>query len=128
MAGNVRGKQASAIIELLNPANRNYADVAAKCGIAERQLYRWMDDADFQGELAAARKALLERTLDRLAGANVHAVDALLSVLSTQNPAGLRRLAANDILNHHSRLVDLVDLQQRITDMEAVLYEKQSTS
>lgn len=124
MAGNVRGKQASAIIELLNPANRNYADVAAKCGIAERQLYRWLEDDDFRAELAAARKALLERTLDRLAGANVYAVDALLSVLDRSNPAGLRRLAANDILNHHAKLVDLVDLERRLSDMEAALLER----
>lgn len=124
MAGNVRGKQASAIIELLNPVNRNYADVAAKCGVTERQLYRWLEDADFQAELAAARKTLLERTLDRLAGANAYAVDALLSVMSAQNPAGLRRLAANDILNHTTKLVDLVDYERRLSDMEAALYER----
>ena len=124
MSGNVRAKQAIAVTELLNPANRNYTDVAAKVGVNEKQIRRWLSDADFQAELAAARKALLERTLDRLAGANAYAVDALLSVLSTQNPAGLRRLAANDILNHHAKLVDLVDLQQRIADMEQVLYEK----
>lgn len=124
MAGNVRGKQASAIIELLNPVNRNYADVAAKCGVTERQLYRWLEDADFQAELAAARKTLLERTLDRLAGANAYAVDALLSVVSAQNPAGLRRLAANDILNHTTKLVDLVDYERRLSDMEAALYER----
>ena len=124
MAGNVRGKQASAIIELLNPVNRNYADVAAKCGVTERQLYRWLEDADFQAELAAARKTLLERTLGRLAGANAYAVDALLSVMSAQNPAGLRRLAANDILNHTTKLVDLVDYERRLSEMEAELYER----
>ena len=124
MAGNVTAKRAIAITELLNPANRTHADVAAKVGIAERQLYRWMENADFQAELAAARKALLERTLDRLAGANAYAVDALLSVLSTHNPPGLRRLAANDILNHHAKMVDLVDLERRLSDMEAMLIER----
>lgn len=123
MAGNVRAKQASAIIELLNPANRTHADAAAKCGITERQLYRWLDDPTFQQELAQARQALLERTLDRLAGANVYAVDALIETLSKANPAGLRRLAANDIIGHTVKLVDLVDLQQRIADMEAMIID-----
>lgn len=124
MAGNVTAKRAIAITELLNPANRTMGDVAAKCGIAERQLYRWMEKPDFQAELAAARKALLERTLDRLAGSTVHAVDALLSTLDRTNPAGLRRLAANDILGHYGKLVDLVDLQQRISAMEELLLER----
>ncbi len=124
MSANVRARQASAIAELLNPLNRNYADVAAKCGVNERQIRRWLDDADFQQELAQARQALLERTLDRLAGANVYAIDALLETLSKAHPQALRRLAANDILNHHTKLVDLVDLQQRISAMEAALYEK----
>ena len=124
MSGNVRAKWAIAVAELLNPANRNYNDVAAKVGVNEKQIRRWLSDADFQAELAAARRALLERTLDRLAGANVHAVDALLSVLSTQNPAGLRRLAANDILSHTTKLLDLVDLQQRISAMEEMLLER----
>ena len=124
MSGNVRSKWSIAVAELLNPANRNYNDVAAKVGVNEKQIRRWLSDADFQAELAAARRALLERTLDRLAGANVHAVDALLSVLSTQNPAGLRRLAANDILSHTTKLLDLVDLQQRISAMEEMLLER----
>lgn len=124
MSGNVRTKQVIAVTELLNPANRNYTDVAAKVGVNEKQIRRWLSDANFQAELAAARKALLERTLDRLAGANAYAVDALLSVLSAQNPAGLRRLAANDILNHTTKLVDLVDLERRLSDMEAMLIER----
>jgi hypothetical protein len=106
------GKQESLIATLLTEAT--YAAAAAKAGVSESSLYRWLNLPEFRAAYRQARRQLVEAAVGRLQGAAGQAVDTLLAVARNGAKDGDRVRAAVALLDHAFRgLADADDLHGR---------------
>jgi len=103
------------------------AEAAALAGVNPRTLHRWLDTQAFRAGLSAAEGAAINNVSRRLVQLGDKAVDALESVLDNPNQkgAGNKRLAAQAILDNLLKLRELRSIEERIANLEAVIYEKQ---
>jgi hypothetical protein len=108
-------KREQAIAALL--AEPTHAAAAAKAGIAEATLQRWLKRPDFLAAYRQARRRVVETALGRLQQATGKAVDALERNLSCGHAATEVR-AALGILEHSTRATELVDLMERVETLE----------
>jgi hypothetical protein len=72
------GKQEALIAALLTEPT--YAAAAAKAGVSEATLYRWLHLPDFRTAYRQARRELVESAIGRLQAASGQAVETLLTV------------------------------------------------
>jgi hypothetical protein len=84
-----------------------HAAAAAKAGIGEATLRRWMKLPRFSAAYRLARRDLVRGAIERLQASVGHAVDALSSVAQHGNKNSDRVRAAVAILNHAFLAPDL---------------------
>lgn len=78
---------------------RTIREAAEQCGVGESTLRRWLNDSDFRGQYASAKRELLDATKNQLRAAAGEAVGALREVSQDRDaPAGARVGAAKAIL------------------------------
>ncbi len=110
-----------AILALLS--EKSVAKAAAKCGLSERTLHRWLtsDDA-FQADYAAARQAAFEVGIHRVQALTARAVDTLEELLGEKKYPNVRLGAARTVaeigIHQHDaetilRKLDEIETQQR---------------
>jgi molybdenum-dependent DNA-binding transcriptional regulator ModE len=93
---------------------------AASLGLSYVTLWRWMQEKDFQTRLRAARRQAYSQSVARLQQASSAAVTTLLRVMTDQSaPAGSRVRAADCVLDHAARAIELEDIEQRLDDLES---------
>jgi hypothetical protein len=111
----------SAILALLS--ERTVGQAAARCGVGERTLRRWLtEDSEFKAEYEAARSAMFQVGMSRVQALAGRAVETLEDLLGAkQYPAvrlgaartvaeiGMHRYEADTIL----RKVDKIEAMQR---------------
>lgn len=114
-------KQEAAIVALL--AHNTLKDAASACGLSEVTLWRYMQDVEFIAAYRAARRQSVEQATARLQRMMNDAVDALERNLSCENPAVEIR-AAQLVIEQGIRGVELMDLQERVERLEALLAEQ----
>ena len=111
-------KQEQAIAALLSASSiKAAADV---CGMAEVTLWRWLQMPDFQAAYRTARRQVVERAVTELQAACGEAVETLKRNLRCDNPAVEIR-AAQIILEQAVKGVEIMDLQERVERLEALL-------
>lgn len=93
---------------------------AEKAGISESTLLRWMADPSFKARLRDARRQVVEAAIGRLQNATSKAVEALERNLGCGIPA-VEVGAARSILDHAIKAVELVDLAERVEQLEGQL-------
>lgn len=114
----MKAKKEQAIVALIK--HGSVAAAAEACEIGERTLYRWLNEAEFLTAYRAARADLVEAALAELQGDSKAAVDTLRQLLnSTKETIQLR--AAQTIIEHALRAVELASYEQRLTEIEAAL-------
>jgi hypothetical protein len=116
MAGKMNRREQAISALLVEPTVEK---AAAQAGVSYRTLKGWLAQADFQARYRAARAAVLERRVARLLHACGAAVAALERNLSAANPQAANR-AALGIIDRSMRGVELLDLAERITALEAL--------
>ena len=116
-------RQEAAIAALLVEPTR--AAAALKAGIGPATLSRWLREPDFQREYRAARRSLVESAIASLQQAGIEAVEALQRGLKCGNSAVEIR-AAQMILEHGMRGLEVMDLTDRVEELESLLAEMQS--
>ncbi|MET0753089.1 MAG: hypothetical protein ABWZ66_06935 [Pyrinomonadaceae bacterium] len=104
-----------ALTALLSSAS--IAEAAQKCGLTDRTLYRYLDDAEFKKEYRAARRALVENSISQIQSATGEAVETLKKNLHCENPAVEVR-AAQIILDNASKGVEVWDILERLEVLE----------
>lgn len=96
------------------------ADAAAKTGVSEGTLIRWMKDPAFDAAYRQARRAVVERSIGRLSQASGKAVEALQRNLDCGAPPA-EIAAARAILDKAIQGLDLSDLQAKVGKLETLL-------
>ncbi len=110
-------KQEEAIIALLTSRNTEDAAHTAKVGV--RTLYRWLQDPDFDSALRAARRKTFSQSLARLQQMCSAAVTTLGKVMvDPATPPAVKVRAADSILNHSAKAIEIEDLEARIAVLE----------
>ena len=118
-------KQEGAIVALLS--QRNVEDAARVAGITPRTLYRWLKEPDFDAAYRAAKRAAFGQAVARLQqGASAAATTLLKTMIEPSTPASVRVRAAECVLNHAMKAIEIEDIEARVSELEQAVEESKS--
>jgi transposase-like protein len=109
-------KQQRAIIALL--AGGSVKAAARRAGVGYTTLRRWLKEGGFREALRRAGREAMQLALAGVQGAAPDAVRALRRALGDAD-VDVRLRAADKLLGHLPRLAGFVDLEERVTALEA---------
>lgn len=110
-------KKEEAIAALLT--QRNVEDAARAIGIAPNTLLRWMKLPEFQAAYREARRAAFGQAVARLQqGASAAATTLLKTMIEPNTPASVRVRAAECVLNHAMKAIEIEDIEARVSELE----------
>jgi len=113
-------QQNKAIAALLE--NGSVTAAAAAVGCRRGTIYRWMKDPQFSAELRSAELRAIEDLGRGLVGLGDDVRSTFKRAMnSDDSPWSVRVRAANAAAVHILRYKELIDLEQRLTDLEARL-------
>jgi transposase-like protein len=111
-------KKEAAIVALLT--QRNIDEAARAINVATNTLLKWMKLPEFQAAYLEARRAAHAQSIARLQQATSAAVSTLLKVMvDAGTPASTKVRAADSVLNHSAKSIELEDLEVRLAAVEA---------
>jgi hypothetical protein len=117
-AGN-RGKrpqrEEAAIAALLSEST--IALAAAKAGISESTMLRWLADPSFQARYRASRRQVVEQAVAQLQRGTSEAVETLKRNFTSGVPAA-EIAAAKAVLDFSIKAIELTDLVERVDALE----------
>jgi hypothetical protein len=110
-------KKEQAIAALL--VQRSFDEAARAVGIAPKTLLRWLKDPEFDAEYRKARRAAFSQSVARLQQASGAAVSTLLKIMvDTNAPASTRVRAADSVLDHAAKAIEIEDIEVRVAELE----------
>jgi len=110
-------KKEEAIAALLT--QRNTEEAARAVGIGSATLLRWLQIPEFQAAYRKARRDAHGQSIARLQQATSAAVSTLLKVMVDPNtPASTKVRAADSVLDHSAKSIEIEDLEVRLTELE----------
>jgi transposase-like protein len=115
-------KKEEAIAALLT--QRNVEEAARAIGVDAKTLLRWMKLPEFQVAYREARRDAFSQSIARLQQATSAAVTTLLKVMvDPGSPASAKVRAADSVLDHAAKAIEIEDLEARIAALEIVQKE-----
>ena len=100
-------------------SQRNLDEAARVAGVGVATLMRWQKLPEFQDALRRARREALSQTIGRLQQGSSAAATTLLKVMVDQNtPASTKVRAADSVMNHALRAMELGEVLERLTKLE----------
>jgi hypothetical protein len=115
-------KQEEAIAALLS--QRNVEEAARSAGVGARTLLRWMKLPEFDSAYREARRAAFGQSVARLQQASGAAVSTLLKIMvDSSTPASTRVRAADSVLGHTAKAIELDDIEARLSELERATEE-----
>jgi hypothetical protein len=116
-------KMEEAVTALLT--HRNHEEAARTVGIGTATLLRWQKEPEFQEAYRAARRAVHGQSIARLQQATSAAVSTLLKVMvDASTPASTKIRAADSVLNHSAKAIEIEDIEVRVSELERSLAVK----
>jgi hypothetical protein len=110
-------KMEAAIVALLS--HRTLEEAARAVGISPNALLRWQQDPEFDAAFRRARLAAYGQTTGRLHQASGAAVNAVLKIMiDASAPASVRLRAADIVLAHTSKSVEIESIEVRLAELE----------
>jgi hypothetical protein len=98
---------------------RNVEEAAKAVGISTRTLLRWMKEPEFQAAYREARRTAYSQAVARLQQGATAAATTLLKVMLDQTtPASVRVRAAECVMNHSSKAIEIEDVEARVAELE----------
>ena len=98
---------------------RNVEEAARSVGISTATLMRWQKEPEFQQAYRAARRAAHGQSIARLQQATSAAVSTLLKVMvDASTPASTKVRAADSVLNHSAKAIEIGDIEVRVSELE----------
>jgi len=106
---------------------RNQEEAARAVGIGVATLIRWQKDPEFQTAYREARRTVHQQSAARLQQATGAAVTTLLKVLvDPATPASVKVRAADSVLDHSAKAIELEDIEARVAAIEAAVGERKA--
>jgi transposase-like protein len=110
-------KRESAILALLS--TRSVEEAARAVGVNPRTLYRWMKEPEFDAAYRAAKRAAFGQSVARLHHLASAAVSTLGKImLDPATPPATRVRAADSILDHTAKAIEIEDIDARVRQLE----------
>jgi hypothetical protein len=110
-------RQEEAIAALLS--QRNIEEAAKTAGISTRTMLRWLKLPEFQTAYREARRAAYSQAVARLQQGATAAATTLLKVMLDQTtPASVKVRAAECVMNHSSKAIEIEDVEFRVSELE----------
>jgi hypothetical protein len=110
-------KQEEAIIALLS--SRNTEEAARSCNIPPRTLHRWLTEPAFDAAYRLARRQAFGQATAVLQKGSTAAATTLLKVmLDPATPPSTRVRAAESILTHSAKAIEIDDIEARVAALE----------
>ncbi len=110
-------KREDAIAALLT--NRSTEEAARAISISTKTLLRWLKEPEFQAAYREAKRASYGQSVARMHHLASAAVTTLGRVmLDASAPASTRVRAADSILGHTSKAIELEDIEARVAELE----------
>ena|SRR5579862_484519 len=98
---------------------RNVEEAARAVGISTATLMRWQKLPEFQQAYREARRAVHGQSIARLQQATSAAVSTLLKVMvDASTPASTRVRAADSVLSHSAKAIEIEDIEVRVAELE----------
>jgi transposase-like protein len=117
MTGNGGRKKDAAILALLS--QRNIEEAARVTGVGARTLYRWMKEPEFDAAYRDAKHATFSQSMARLQQLASPAVTTLgKAMLDPNTPAATRVRAADRILDHAAKAIEIETIEARLAVLE----------
>jgi len=118
-------KQEEAIVALLS--QRSTEEAARVTGVGARTLYRWLGEPAFDAAYRKARRAAFGQAAARLQHASSAAATTLLKLMMDPGtPASCRLRAADSILSHGAKAIEIEDLDARLAEVERIAQASKS--
>src|SRR5215813_6762042 len=119
-------KMEAAIAALLT--QRNIEEAAKATGIAPATMLRWMKEPEFQAAYREARRMAYSQAVARLQqGATAAATTLLKTMIDPGTPASVRVRAAECVMNHATKAIEIEDIEARVSALEASAGESGSS-
>src|SRR5580700_5834471 len=113
-------KKEAAIVALLT--QRNIDEAARAINVATNTLLKWMKLPEFQAAYLEARRAAHAQSIARLQQATSAAVSTLLKVMvDAATPASTKVRAADSVLNHSAKAIEIEDIEVRMVALEGAV-------
>jgi transposase-like protein len=110
-------KKEEAIAALLT--QRTTEDAARAVGIGPATLLRWMKEPEFDAAYRKTRHAAYSQSVARLQQASSAAATTLLKIMLDVNaPAATRVRAADSVLDHAAKGIEIEDVEARVAALE----------
>jgi|ERR1041385_4612343 hypothetical protein len=110
-------KMEAAVAALIT--QKNHEEAARTVGISVATLLRWQKLPEFQNAYREARRAAHNQAIARLQHATSAAVTTLLKVMVDPNtPASTKVRAADSVLDHSAKSIELEDIDTRLAELE----------
>jgi len=110
-------KQEQTIAALLT--QRNLDEAAKAAGISMRTLMRWLKLPEFQAAYREARRTAYSQAVAKLQQGATAAATTLLKVMLDQDtPASVKVRAAECVMNHSSKAIEIEDIETRLGELE----------
>ena len=107
-----------AILALLT--EKTIGAAAAKCGVNERTLRRWLtEDATFKADYDAARKATFQAGINRVQLLTTKAADTLEELLTAKKFPSVQLGAVRTVMEFSLHQRDAEDILQQLDQIEA---------
>src|SRR2546421_469783 len=110
-------KKEEAIAALLT--QRNIDEAAKAVGISTNTLLSWMKVPEFDAAYRGARRAAYGQAVARLQqGTSAAATTLLKTMIDSATPASVKIRAAEVILNHAAKAIEIQDIEARVSELE----------
>jgi transposase-like protein len=111
-------KKEDAIAALLT--QRTVEEAARSLNIATKTLLRWMKEPEFDATYRAARRQAYGQSISRLQQGSSAAATTLLKVMvDPATPSSTRVRAAEAVLSHAAKAIEIEDIDARLRELEA---------
>jgi transposase-like protein len=118
-------KKEQAIAALLS--HRSIEEAARAAGIGVNTLLRWMKDPEFDKAYRKARRTAFGQGTARLQQASGVAVSTVLKIMLDQHaPASTKLRAADMVLTHGAKAIEIEDVEARVSELERVNEESKT--
>jgi DNA-binding MurR/RpiR family transcriptional regulator len=110
-------KKEEAVVALLT--QRTMEDAARSIGVSTSTMTRWLNEPEFANAYREARRSAFSQAIARLQQASATAVTVLIKVMvDAATPASSRVRAADSVLNHAAKAIELEDIEVRVSELE----------